>query len=328
LPRKKRIIPKKTQVPQTNPENCGKMYRSPGRPGERNRKRNAMLYIIANETAGSGNGAAVLKRVREMLEKKGIPFREDSTRAPGHAVQLADAAAAAGETEIVCLGGYGTLSEVLNGLAGRFVTMYFVPCGTGNDFVKVLDLPKDPVEALEKQLEGKPGRIDIGRLNDRYFINVSGSGFDVEVLRQAVRFKKLGRGILPYLLGILAALKNFRPLRTEIIRDGETTTEEVTSFSVGNGCYIGGGMKAVPHAKPDDGLFDVVIAKKFSRPAILRMLSRFIPGKHTDLPGVREFRCREITFRCPGMVLDVDGELIPADEAHYEILPAALGIRI
>ena len=149
----------------------------------------------------------------------------------------------------------------------------------------------------------------------------------MEVLRQAGRFKRLGKGLLPYLLGILAALRKFRALPVEITAEGKTTREEVTIFSVGNGCYIGGGMKAVPHALPDDGLFDVVIAEKFSRRKILRLLTKFIPGKHTDLPGVREFRCREITFRCPGMVLDVDGELIPADEARYEILPGGLEIR-
>ena len=287
-----------------------------------------MLYIIANEKAGSGAGAAAFENVSALLREKEIPFRADRTEYPGHATLLADAAVSAGETDIVCLGGDGTLFEVVNGLAGRFVTLYFVPCGTGNDFVKVLRLPKDPVAALEAQLSGTPRRIDIGRLNDMHFINVSGSGFDVEVLRQAARFKKLGKGILPYLLGIFAALKNFRTLDVEITADGKTEKTEVTIFSVGNGCYIGGGMKAVPHALPDDGLFDVVIAKKFSRPAILRMLTKFIPGKHTALPGIREFRCREITFRCPGMVLDVDGELIPMDEARYELLPGAVGVKL
>ena len=287
-----------------------------------------MLYLIANEKAGSGAGAAVLERVCALLEKKGIPFRLDRTSAPGHAAVLADAALRAGETEIVCIGGDGTLFEVVNGMAGRYAVLLFVPCGTGNDFVKVLNLPKDPVEALEAQLSGSLRKIDIGRLNDRFFINVSGSGFDVEVLRQASRFKRLGKGILPYLLGIFAALKNFRALPVEITLDGKTEKTEVTIFSVGNGCYIGGGMKAVPHARPDDGLFDVVIADRFSRLAILRLLTRFISGKHTSLPGIREFRCREIAFRCPGMVLDVDGELIPMDEARYELLPAALGVML
>ena len=287
-----------------------------------------MLYLIVNETAGNGNGAAVFTRVRELLEERKIPFHFSRTEAPGHATVLAAQAVEAGETEIVCIGGDGTISGVVNGLAGHFVTMYFVPCGTGNDFVRVLDLPKDPVEALKVQLSGKLRRIDVGKLNDRYFLNVSGSGFDVEVLRQAARFKYLGHGILPYLAGIFAALKHFKPLPVEITLDGKTEKKDVTIFSVGNGCWIGGGMKAVPHAEPDDGLFNVVIADKFSRGKILKMLSKFIPGKHTTLPGIREFQCTEITFRCPGMVLDVDGELIPMDEARYEILPGALAVRL
>ena len=287
-----------------------------------------MLFLIVNETAGSGAGAAVFKQIRDLLEERKIPFRFSCTEAPGHATLLAAQAVEAGETEIVCIGGDGTISEVVNGLAGRFVTLYFVPCGTGNDFVRVLHLPEDPVEAFRVQLDGKSCRIDVGRLNDRYFINVSGSGFDVEVLRQAARFKHLGHGILPYLAGIFAALKHFRPLPVEITLDGKTEKQEVTIFSVGNGCWIGGGMKAVPHAQPDDGLFDVVIADRFSRKKILKMLSKFIPGKHTTLPGIREFRCSAITFRCPGMVLDVDGELIPMDEARYEIVPGALAVRL
>ena len=287
-----------------------------------------MLYLITNEHAGSGGAAAVFSRVRAMLEEKRIPFRADVTARPGHAAELADDAVKNGEKEIVCLGGDGTIFEIVNGLAGRFVTMYFVPCGTGNDFVKVLDLPADPVEALSAQLSGEPRRLDVGKLNDYHFLNVSGSGFDVEVLRQAERFKRLGKGRVPYLMGIFAALKYFRPLPVEITCDGVTEKRDVTIFSVGNGCYIGGGMKAVPHAKPDDGLFDLVIADRFTRPQILQMLSKFIPGRHVELPGVSERRCRSLTVRCPGMVVDVDGELIPMDEARYELLPGALGVRL
>ena len=187
------------------------------------------MYISANETAGSGAGAAVFERVCGLLREKNIPFRADRTEEPGHATRLADAAVNDGEADIICIGGDGTLFEVVNGLAGRFVTLYFVPCGTGNDFVKVLHLPKDPVEALEAQLSGVSRKIDIGRLNDMHFINVSGSGFDVEVLRQAARFKKLGKGLLPYLLGIFAALRHFRALPVEISSGGKT--EKVFSLT-------------------------------------------------------------------------------------------------
>ena len=159
-----------------------------------------------------------------------------------------------------------------------------------------------------------------------YFLNISGCGFDVEVLRQAVRFKKLGKGLLPYLMGILAALRLFKPLDIELTMNGKTEQRAVTIISVGNGQYFGGGMRAVPHAAIDDGQFDVVIADKVNRLAILRLLSKFIKGKHTDLPIAHEARCTALTIRCPGMTINMDGELRQMDVAEYRLLPGAAQI--
>ncbi|MBR4442056.1 MAG: diacylglycerol kinase family lipid kinase [Clostridia bacterium] len=282
-----------------------------------------MLFIIANPTSGSGTGASILAQVEALLRERGVEYRCEQTLRPGHAVELADMAAREGVDGVVCLGGDGTVFEIVNGLKGHFMTLYFVPCGTGNDFVRMLNLPKDPVEALRVQLDGKPHPIDVGQVNEHYFLNVSGCGFDVEVLRQAGRFKKLGKGLLPYLMGILAALRFFRPLDIELTMNGKTEKRAVTIISVGNGRYFGGGMKAVPHAEIDDGLFDVVIADKVNRLAILRLLSKFISGGHTDLPIAHESRCTALTIRCPGMTVNMDGELRQMDVAEYRILPGA-----
>ncbi len=287
-----------------------------------------MLQIIANETSGNGSCARALKDVEKLLDDLGLDYQLNITEYPGHASLLADEAIRRGETEFVCIGGDGTISEVVNGFAGRLVTLYLVPCGTGNDFVRCLDLPKDPVLALKAQLSGKPYLIDVGRVNDHFFLNISGGGFDTEVLNQAAHFKKLGKGILPYLLGIFAALFRFRPLPVEMTMNGKTVKKEVTIFSVGNGRYFGGGMMAVPHAELDDGLFDVVIADKLGRLSILRLLSKFISGKHTSLPVVHESRCRELTVRCPGMIINIDGELFKEDTARYQIFPSSLRLML
>ena len=156
-----------------------------------------MLLIISNPTSGSGAGAAILQRVKDALDERGLAYRSETTQRAGQASELADLAVREQMEGIVCVGGDGTIFEIVNGLAGRFMTLYFVPCGTGNDFVRVLNLPKDPIEALRAQLGGKPRAIDVGRVNERYFLNVSGCGFDVEVLRQAVRGKKDGKELLP-----------------------------------------------------------------------------------------------------------------------------------
>ena len=199
-----------------------------------------MLHIIANETAGSGRGSKILHKVTGILEEKKIKYGLDLTKKSGDAETLAKNVLDRGENEIVCVGGDGTVYEIVNGIAGRFAKLFFVPCGTGTDFVKTLGYPKDPIAAFRKQLEGTPELIDCGKVNDRYFLNISGCGFDVEVLRQASRFKKLGKGLLPYLLGIFAALKKFKGMSVEMTIDGKVEKKDITIFSVGNGRYFGG----------------------------------------------------------------------------------------
>ena len=287
-----------------------------------------MLLIIDNPTSGNGAGASVLGKVEDLLRNRGLDFRCEPTARPGRASELAELAVRENMDGIVCLGGDGTIFEIVNGLKGRFMTLYFVPCGTGNDFVRMLNLPKDPVEALRVQLEGRPHPIDVGQVNEQYFLNVSGCGFDVEVLRQAGRFKKLGKGLFPYLCGIIAALHRFKPLDIELTMDGRTEKRAVTILSVGNGRYFGGGMMPLPHAEIDDGLFDVIFIDKLNRPAILRLLSRFIKGQHVDMPIAHESRCTALTIRCPGMTVNMDGELYQMDEAKYRILPGAAQIMI
>ena len=90
-----------------------------------------MLYIIANEKAGSGTGAAVLERVCAMLREKQLPFRVEKTESVGHASVLADLALASGETEIVCIGGDGTLFEVVNGLRAGLPPCTLSPAAQG-----------------------------------------------------------------------------------------------------------------------------------------------------------------------------------------------------
>ena len=156
---------------------------------------------------------------------------------------------------------------------------------------------------------------------------MSGCGFDVEVLRQTERFKHWGRGLLPYLCGVAAALRHFRPMEVELTMNGKTEKRAVTIISVGNGQYFGGGMKAVPHADPADGLFDVIVVEPVSRFAIARLLSRFISGRHVEYPFVHETRCSSLSIRARGMTVNMDGELRTMDLAEYRLIPGAITIR-
>ena len=288
-----------------------------------------MLTLVVNPIAGNGLAQRTHERVRALLESRGIEYRSFVTQAPGDAEALCRNLARDGAEAVAVLGGDGTLNEVVNGLALSDVTCLLVPCGTGNDFAKAMRLPKEPLAALEAQLSAAPGRIDLGRMNDRVFANVSGIGFDVEVLRQTVRFKRLGRGILPYLCGVIAALFRFSPLRARVAFDGGPETDmRLTILSIGNGQYIGGGMKAVPDAVIDDGLLDAIAVEGIdSRLKIATLLPRFISGTHARLPLAHATRCKALTIHCPGMTVNLDGELIPCDVAKFVLLENALRVR-
>ena len=288
-----------------------------------------MLTLIVNPIAGNGLAQKTHERARAFLSGRAIEFSSFVTRAPGEAEALCRSLAGKSGQAVAVLGGDGTLNEVVNGLAQSEITCLLVPCGTGNDFAKAMKLPKDPISALAAQLDAPDGYIDLGRMNDRIFANVSGIGFDVEVLRQTVRFKRLGRGILPYLCGVIAALFRFSPLHARVSLDGGLEAElRLTILSIGNGQYIAGGMKAVPNAVIDDGLFDAIAVEGIdSRLKIATLLPRFISGTHAHLPLAHVARCKALTIRCPGMTVNLDGELIPCDTAEFSLLKNALRVR-
>jgi len=286
-----------------------------------------VYHLIVNPAAGSGRTLKVCGQVEAALKKRGLPFRITRTERPGHATEIARGIAA-GESEarLVVLGGDGTFNEVANGLSGTDAILYFVSCGTGNDFVKALNLPRDPLEALGAQLDSAARRVDAGCVNGRLFLNVSGTGFDIEVLRQTQRFRARFKGLVAYLLGLLAALGRFRPVEARITAGGRTFQARMTIFEVANGRYFGGGMLVAPQADPADGLFDVVYVDAVDRLHILKLLPSFVSGRFIKLPITHTLRADEVVLESPGMTINLDGELQKVDRAHYRLIPGGLRI--
>lgn len=288
-----------------------------------------MYTVLLNPESGRGAALRQLADVEALLRRRGIEYQVLRAESPEEAILLARSQAEAHAEGVIALGGDGTLFRIVNGMVNSSVPLLFVPCGTGNDFIKTLQLPKDPIDALEKQLDSPITRIDVGRMNDICFLNVSGTGFDVDVLRFADRYKSKYGGLKPYLLGLYDAIRTYHPTLARVSIDGEI--EKETSFaliSIGNGRYFGGGMKAVPTADVRDGLFDVVTVKPVKKAVILPLLAFYISGKHVDMKLASLRRCKKLTICCQGMTLNLDGELLQADEANFELLPAALAVRI
>ena len=284
-----------------------------------------MLTLIVNPTAGSGYALKVERQLRERLARLKEPWEILHTERPGHAIELSrNAACMPGCRGVVAVGGDGTAYEVACGLLDSGVPLGIIPAGTGNDFIKTVGIPKKPMDALEAILGGTPRPVDVGRLNDRMFLNVCGTGFDVQVLDHTLAAKRYMRGILPYLVGLVRAIFHFQPVNVSLTMDGENRSQQALVCSIANGRYIGGGIPICPDASPDDGLLDVVLVENCPRWQIPFYLPGLLMGRISHFQVTSHRRCREVRLASPCMRLNVDGEIFQMDEAVFSILPGKL----
>ena len=288
------------------------------------------LYtLIVNPESGQGAALANLSKITSILNERGLEYRVCKALHPQDATAYAREACADNADGVIAIGGDGTLFQIVNGMDSREVPMIFIPCGTGNDFIKSLRLPSDPCEALKRQLDAPISHIDVGQMNNIRFLNVSGTGFDVDVLRFVEKHKRKYKGLSAYLFALYDALKTYRPTTAMVsVDDGPDEKLCFAILSIGNGRFIGGGMKAVPYAEVADGLFDVVIVKPVRKFMILPLIALYIAGKHISIKLAVVKRCKRLTIRCKGMTVNLDGELRDTDSACFELLSSALAVRI
>lgn len=295
-----------------------------------------MLTLIINPAAGNGRSKKIANAVQEQLCEKGIEYRPLFTEAPNHAAELARRAAEdyrEGDY-LITIGGDGTFLEALQGVLGSALPIAAIPAGTGNDFLKSLKVPKEPLSALEHILASSVRRIDVGQLNGALFANECGAGFDVAVLDYAEKAKKHCRGLLPYLWGVLCAIFSSKAIPMEIIADGKTVfCGDCLVFSVANGQYIGGGIHISPEADPSSGKLELIVLRNCSR---ARMTFRYLPGL---LQGkILSFadtvvHCRADTITARPLEADhlrvnVDGEIQDLPSCEFSVRPASLPVHM
>lgn len=288
-----------------------------------------MFGIIVNPVSGAGRNQSIAEQIVALLRERGEESRLFLTEAKGDGDRQAHLAIESGCDAVVCVGGDGTLSEVVDAMAGSGRTFYIVPNGTGNDFARAFGLPKDPIEAFIAQLNGEETAVDCGSLNGRAFMNVSGSGFDVEVLRKTEELKAVYPGEQAYTKAVLAVLSSYQAFEAEVSLDGGVFKPvRCTIVEIANGRYFGGGMQVAPKASFRDGLFDVIVVDRVPSMLIPFLLPLFKLGLHVHLPIAHVYRAKEVLLRAKNMVINIDGNLKEMQEAHYRVMEGALRMRL
>jgi YegS/Rv2252/BmrU family lipid kinase len=291
------------------------------------------VMVIVNPTSGP-RGDRTGHRRRAIAEAALAAHRAHGavhvTEGPGHALELARAAVAAGATLVCAWGGDGTLNEVARAVAGTGTALGVVPAGSGNGLARELGLPWDPAQALQVALGPRERVIDVGDADGRLFVNVAGIGFDAEVAARFNRRPGGRRGFWPYLgIGIRAVLR-YRPLTYTIRAGGETWQAPALAVVCANARQYGGGAVVAPQARLDDGQLDLVVVAP--RPPLQALWDgrHLLRGTFDRAPGVRSARVTEVEIAGPEpLLVHVDGEAVAGGPAvTVRIRPGGLRVRV
>jgi YegS/Rv2252/BmrU family lipid kinase len=285
-----------------------------------------MLSLIVNPSAGDGRAGRVLAEVQAALTEHGLEHHVERTTSLEHARELARAAGAAGETA-AALGGDGLVGAVADALKHTDGVVGVLPGGRGNDFARVLGIPRDPRGACSVLAFGEVRQLDLGEVGSTTFIGIASCGFDSEANRVANE-TRLVRGNLVYAYGAIRALLGWKPARFEVRLDGgEARVVLGYTVAAANSKAYGGGMYLAPQASLEDGLLDVVLVAYVSKLRFLRLLPTVFKGEHVRQPNVEIVRAREVEISANRpFALYADGD--PVAQLPVTVRALAKAVRV
>ena len=283
-----------------------------------------MYYFVVNPTSSSGQGTGVWDRTQKALKERGISYEAFILSRPGEASEIAEKLSALeGHHRVILLGGDGTLNEFLNGLKDySHLTLGYLPTGSGNDFARGMQLPRDPEKFLNMILDPRAfrmvtiARVTSGDKSCRFAVS-SGAGFDAAVCYETATapmkglLNKLHLGKLIYTLYALKLIFGSSRFSADLtVDDGQVQHIDRALFAAAmNTPYEGGGFRFAPKADPTDDLLDVIYAEGMSVSRVLRVLPLARFGLHTHCKGVHMIRCSSFTIHSDTpLCVHTDGE--------------------
>lgn len=288
------------------------------------------IYFIINPQAKNGYCQKVWRKLEKILLEENISFMAFFTEYRGHAKEITKMIAGRAEGEeviIVAVGGDGTMHEVVNGAAiFQNVKVAFIPSGSGNDFSRGFGVSRNPIHALydlikelgQDGIHADTGKIMNNDLEDIYFINNMGVGFDALIAQDVNRSKikkvlnRLSLGKFVYVYSLLKNLFTYKCTSIEIKIDGKSYLfDSVWFVTVSNQPYYGGGMKISPDASPFDGLLNITVVHNVSRLKLLFVFISVFWGGHISLQAVETFTGRIVNIHSiDPLFVHADGEEI------------------
>lgn len=285
------------------------------------------MKIILNPTAGRGRALESQRIITDKLNAAGVEFDLETTLGPSQVVEQTQQAVSKSYDLIIAAGGDGTLNQVVNGMVGTGVPLGVLPCGTGNDFATMIGMPSQIDKCLDQIIAGGVSYVDLGKINERYFISSVGAGFDGQVAYTVNHGFPHLRGHIVYVLGIFKTIFSYPGHQINLTVDGKTENFKALLVAVNNSKTYGGGFMITPDAVLDDGYFSICTSQMMNPLEICLNLPKLSKGVHGRLKKIRLFEGKSITIEsATPLYCQIDGEIEELSNLRFEILPHAFPI--
>jgi len=294
----------------------------------------ASIAVIINPISGTGGRLDVARaraaKAAALLAAHGAdPSNVFITERAGHGREIALNAIGRGASTVVAWGGDGTMNEVGTAIAFTDVALSLVPSGSGNGLARELNIPFDPDAAFETALRGRERIIDAGDIGGRLFFNVAGVGLDARVAHAFAVNGLQKRGFGRYLQLTMRELAAYRPDVLTVSTPAGSTCKPSLLVAIANGRQYGNGAVIAPHAKLDDGRFDIVTISARSLLRASLELPFVFMGMVDRIAGVRIQTAEsvDITSSSP-IIYHLDGEPIAGTlGVSARLRPRALKVK-
>ncbi len=296
--------------------------------------------FLVNPASGNGSTGKRWPELAHRAAQLGLEGTTHFSERPGHLIELAEQAARNGAELIVSVGGDGTLNEVVNGLvrAGASTELATIPLGTGMDFVRTYGIPTRFDDAVRTALEGTARTIDVGRVSfrewsgsetERYVANVGSVGMSAAVAQRANGMSKALGGKATFFYALARVFFEWNNTLVSVQLDDERREARMHDVIVANGQWHGGAMHLAPGAQPDDGLFDVVLIGDVTKRDFVTTAPKLYKGTYLAHPKIELLRSRTVAVDAPERLpIELDGEQVGTTPVRFEIVPAALRVRV
>lgn len=289
--------------------------------------------VIINPVAGNGFAGEYSETIKTEFKKRNINAEIVFTERKKHATALAENLVNNGYDHIVGVGGDGTFNEIVQSLIGKKNIVFgAIPAGTGNDFVSILGyFGRFSENDWEVFFAENTIQMDVGKCNDKYFLNGMGLGFDAQVAAENYEPEDSGAvkkgSQTKYWWHIIKTLVSYQEKDMKVTIDNVAHEQKTFLNTIANGRRLAGGFYLAPDAIVNDGFLNICMIEELGFIGRINELLKVIKQKHTQDKVVNYFKTKNIFYEFDNQVpAHLDGELYFDSSFEVSIVPSALSI--